>query len=440
MDENTELILAKIHEYYCAKGLKKDTTNLFGFTKTQNVQSLEEIGRDELFRHLLADSCKQQGHNGIITRPSKKATVLVVGNHSAGKSSFINWYCGDNIQSTGIAIETSHFTMITYGEKENELRSEGTMIMYPFLREIMNRSEKKVYGTFFSNLNTKISSKNENFFQYVDFIDTPGLTDGLVKYNCDIIEMIKWISDYVDMVLIFLDPVGQALCTKTMEIISFLYSKHKEKFQICLSKIDQVVEERDFLRLNQQIHSSISQYSQETNIEIIPFTIKPDNKTNTYNKINIIKESIEKACKYKALRNIDVLTHDCYFILNHADYLISLHNLSKNRSFQFTIIKYVLIILAMILVLALVNSILGQSVIDNLQGVALETQGKSIFQGNENSFLGAIIVCIVSVWVLHKKKYFSLTSTQMSKIEIWKSYCSEALEKTQELASEYYAG
>ncbi|OMJ84315.1 hypothetical protein SteCoe_14601 [Stentor coeruleus] len=433
MDENTELILAQIHEYYCAKGLKKDTTNLFGFTKTQNVQSLEEIGRDELFRHLLGDSCKHHGHNGIITRPSKKATILVVGNHSAGKSSFINWYCGDNIQSTGIAIETSHFTMITHGEKENELRSEGTMTMYPFLREIMNRSDKKVFGTFFSNLNTKISSKNDNLFQYVDFIDTPGLTDGLVKYNCDIIEMIKWISEYVDMILIFLDPVGQALCAKTMEIITFLYAKHREKFQICLSKIDQVVEERDFLRLNQQIHSSISQYSQETNIEIIPFTIRPDSKTNTRNKIDIIKESIEKACKYKALRNIDVLTHDCHFILNHADYLLSLHNLAKNRSFQYTVFKYFLIILAMILILFFVNNQL-------VQGFMLETQGNGILQGMDTSLLGGVMVCIMGIWVLHKKKYFALTTTQISRIEIWRNYCLEALEKTQKLTLEYYTG
>ena len=191
MDENTENILNRINEIYSLKGLKEETRNILGFSSIKNLQNLEEIGRDELFRHNLQKSTAKFSHVGIITRPSKKATVLVIGNHSAGKSSFINWYVGEKIQSTGIGIETSHFTMITHGEKSSELRSEGTMTMYPFFREIMNYSDKKVYGTFFSNLTTKISNKDEKNFKFVDFIDTPGLTDGNVSYNCDIIEMLK---------------------------------------------------------------------------------------------------------------------------------------------------------------------------------------------------------------------------------------------------------
>lgn len=32
--------------------------------------------------------------------PSKKITVMIVGNHSAGKSSFINWYAGSEVLAT----------------------------------------------------------------------------------------------------------------------------------------------------------------------------------------------------------------------------------------------------------------------------------------------------------------------------------------------------
>ena len=31
---------------------------------------------------------------------------MLIGNHSAGKSSFINWYIEEHIQRTGVAIET----------------------------------------------------------------------------------------------------------------------------------------------------------------------------------------------------------------------------------------------------------------------------------------------------------------------------------------------
>ncbi len=40
-----------------------------------------------------------------LRKPRKKISVMIVGNHSAGKSSFINWYIGESIQKTGVAIE-----------------------------------------------------------------------------------------------------------------------------------------------------------------------------------------------------------------------------------------------------------------------------------------------------------------------------------------------
>jgi hypothetical protein len=48
-----------------------------------------------------------------LMKPGKKVSVMIVGNHSAGKSSFINWYTGDSTQKTGVAIETRGFTFVT---------------------------------------------------------------------------------------------------------------------------------------------------------------------------------------------------------------------------------------------------------------------------------------------------------------------------------------
>ncbi len=41
-----------------------------------------------------------------IMAPNKKISILLIGNHSAGKSSLVNWYIEDNVQRTGVAIET----------------------------------------------------------------------------------------------------------------------------------------------------------------------------------------------------------------------------------------------------------------------------------------------------------------------------------------------
>lgn len=39
---------------------------------------------------------------------------MIVGNHSAGKSSFINWYIGEQIQKTGVAIEVGSLLACTW--------------------------------------------------------------------------------------------------------------------------------------------------------------------------------------------------------------------------------------------------------------------------------------------------------------------------------------
>lgn len=38
--------------------------------------------------------------------PRRKINVMIVGNHSAGKSSYINWYIGEQVQKAAVAIET----------------------------------------------------------------------------------------------------------------------------------------------------------------------------------------------------------------------------------------------------------------------------------------------------------------------------------------------
>mmetsp|Transcript_22256 Transcript_22256/g.21953 ORF Transcript_22256/g.21953 Transcript_22256/m.21953 type:complete len:82 (+) Transcript_22256:140-385(+) len=81
--------------------------------------------------------------------------------------------------------------MVTHGAKSQEIKSEGTLRLYPFLHELLQHGDKKIYGTFFANLNTKVCNSTERSFECVDFIDTPGLTDGNVKYHCDILEVMK---------------------------------------------------------------------------------------------------------------------------------------------------------------------------------------------------------------------------------------------------------
>ena len=46
---------------------------------------------------------------------------MTSGNHSAGKSSFINWYIEEHVQRTGVAIETQGFSFVTSGRRRESL-------------------------------------------------------------------------------------------------------------------------------------------------------------------------------------------------------------------------------------------------------------------------------------------------------------------------------
>jgi len=48
--------------------------------------------------------------------PERKLIVLIIGNHSAGKSSFINWYVEEDIQKAKVAIETIEVNVIMHGK------------------------------------------------------------------------------------------------------------------------------------------------------------------------------------------------------------------------------------------------------------------------------------------------------------------------------------
>ena len=78
--------------------------------------------------------------------PRQKINVMIVGNHSAGKSSYINWYVGEHVQSTAVAIETQGFTFCTSGKKRDTLKGQATMVLFQHLQEELNQFAPAIYN------------------------------------------------------------------------------------------------------------------------------------------------------------------------------------------------------------------------------------------------------------------------------------------------------
>ena len=171
--------------------------------------------------------------------PRKKINVLLIGNHSAGKSSFINWYIEETVQRTGVAIETQGFTLVTSGKKRESLLDNATMHLYPQLKSLPDNERTIEY------VGTEISTSKQKQFNLITFIDTPGLVDGDMKYPFDVEEAILWFGDVSDLIFVFFDPIGQALCKRTLNIVEKLNEKHGNKIHFYLSKADEAGSETD---------------------------------------------------------------------------------------------------------------------------------------------------------------------------------------------------
>ena len=68
--------------------------------------------------------------------PEKRLYVMIIGNHSAGKSSFINWFIGEKLQKVKVAIETVEINLVMHGSKKTELSGYNIMKMLPFMKDL----------------------------------------------------------------------------------------------------------------------------------------------------------------------------------------------------------------------------------------------------------------------------------------------------------------
>ncbi|XP_017537890.1 uncharacterized protein si:ch211-11k18.4 [Pygocentrus nattereri] len=243
--------------------------------------------------------------------PRKKITVMLMGNHSAGKSSFINWYIEEHIQRTGVAIETQGFTFVTSGRKRESLTGNATLHLYPHFKPLQEFKGVSEY------LGTEICTSRQKRFSLVTFVDTPGLVDGDMKYPFDVDQAILWLGDLCDLILVFFDPMGQALCKRTLNIVEMLNEKHGDRLRFYLSKADEAGGESDRQRVMMQIvqelckRPGLNKCGFDMPTIYVPNTNKP---SRCVNQIEEVCRTIEKTINQTVQNTLNSLEKDCELI------------------------------------------------------------------------------------------------------------------------------
>jgi len=325
--------------------------------------------------------------------PRKKITIMLIGNHSAGKSSFINWYIEEHVQRTGVAIETQGFSFVTSGKKRESLTGNATLHLYPHFKPLAKMPNLTDY------LSTEISTSKQKKFPLVTFVDTPGLVDGDMCYPFDVNESILWLSELCDLIFVFFDPIGQALCKRTLNIVEKISSKHPERMRFYLSKADEAGHESDRQRVMMQIVQELCKRPglNKTGFDMPTIYVpNPNKQVRCVNQIEEVCKDVEKTINQTIQNTLNSLEKDCDSIEELVDEAINKDNRTRASNLRAWLKGGCLYLLALVLPLALLVTFLMAM----MEGVMSDLLGKEM-----TDLLKWYTLPIKKFWSSHQSDY-----------------------------------
>ena len=196
----------------------------------------------------------------ITSRPM----VLLLGNHSSGKSTFINYLLSADIQKSGVAPTDDCFTLITSGAEDTD-QDGPALVGDPDLGFMALRNKG---SALISHINLKV--RKGVALNNVILVDSPGMIDcpavstsqahvaindalrldgeknknqraaKVYDRGFDFMDVIKWFAEHSDVILLFFDPDKPGTTGETLECLTTALSGMEHKLLIVFNKCDQV--------------------------------------------------------------------------------------------------------------------------------------------------------------------------------------------------------
>lgn len=155
------------------------------------------------------------------------------------------WYCETAVQQTSVAVESKGFTIVRSGDYAHDIKGEGALVENDDFAAAADRLGAD-RARFVENLTLAVRPSQAKDFGRIDLLDTPGLVDGMVVYPFDVNRAILELAPLADLILVFLDPIGQALCSRTMNVVKQLNDRgHYERMRYYLTKVDTIQRRED---------------------------------------------------------------------------------------------------------------------------------------------------------------------------------------------------
>ncbi|EQC25668.1 hypothetical protein SDRG_16454 [Saprolegnia diclina VS20] len=180
--------------------------------------------------------------------------VLVLGNHSSGKSTFINHMLGQDVQKTGRAPTDCTFTVIAGGKRAERLDGYALSRNNKFgFQDI-----KGLFGAdFVSQVELKMLEKCDLLDETgMMIIDSPGMIDppgtsadrSDMDRGYDFKRVVRWFAERADIVLLMFDPDKPGTTFETLDVLTSSLQHVNSKVRLILNKVDDFKSVHDFAR------------------------------------------------------------------------------------------------------------------------------------------------------------------------------------------------
>ncbi|MBI4564714.1 MAG: dynamin family protein [Planctomycetes bacterium] len=171
-------------------------------------------------------------------------TVLFLGNHSSGKSTFINHLLAAPVQKTGLAPTDDTFTVLMNGaEEDREGQAAVSDPTLPF-------GDLKSFGPeFLSHFRVKLRSTE--VLREVTLIDSPGMIDARGEGSdrgYDFAGAVRWFAERADVVFVFFDAEKPGTTGETLQVFTQSLRGIDHKLLIVMNKMDRFESLQDFAR------------------------------------------------------------------------------------------------------------------------------------------------------------------------------------------------
>ena len=203
----------------------------------------------------------------------------------------------------------------------------------------------------------QVCTSREKLFGMITFIDTPGLVDGSFQYPFPVEDAIVAVAKHVDLIYVFFDPIGQALCDRTMNVIQRLNVEHASRIRYFLSKADTVPNERDRQKVVVQITQNLSSKIRNAHAFELPSLYIPDmmpsgTKSSIENVLEHTCVEMEQTINQNVQNTLNKMEGDCKTITAKIDSLMAKDNEGRAANFTAMTRGFALLSLALALVAA----------------------------------------------------------------------------------------